>query len=77
MPGFIDGRALEVRAGPTVREALAAYDGLLAVRITEGSAFVTDGRGIRLEPDTSLAAGSILRVVRSSRGPAEEADDHS
>ncbi|MEP6571415.1 MAG: hypothetical protein ABJD11_01930 [Gemmatimonadota bacterium] len=77
LPVFVDGRALEVQAGATVHDALAAYDGLLAARIVEGSAYVTDGRGIRLEADAHLAAGSILRVVRSSRGPAEEADDHS
>jgi hypothetical protein len=74
LPVFVNERALAVPAGATVRAAVRAFDESLESRVAAGSAYVTDGRGIRVEPDTPLAAGSILRIVVSGRRLPEEAD---
>ena len=73
---FVNATALDVPAGTDVRGAVAAHDPTLAARVAAGTAFVTDGRGIELEGDTELEAGSILRVVvRARRGPGGDDDD--
>ncbi len=66
---FVNGRSVDVPAGAEVSDAVSAFDPALAAAIAQGSAFVTDGRGIEIEADTPLASGSILRVgVRARRG---------
>jgi hypothetical protein len=66
---FINGSPIDIAPGTDVRAALRAYDPALEERVAAGTAFVTDGRGIEMESETRLAAGSILRVViRSRRG---------
>ncbi len=69
---FVNERPLDVSPGATVRDAVRELDDGLATQLDHG-AYATDGRGIRLEPDASLAAGAIIRVVRSAR-PAGNAD---
>lgn len=66
---FINGTAVDVEPGMSVRGALRAHDAALAERYAAGAALVTDGRGIEVKGDDRLSAGSILRVViRSRRG---------
>jgi hypothetical protein len=64
---FINEVPLSVPADSTVREAVAIHDAALLDPLDDGRAYVTDGRGITLEPDASLHGGSILRVVISRR----------
>jgi hypothetical protein len=42
--------------------------------VRDGTARVTDGRGIALDPDAAVYAGAILRVVVSARRRGEEPD---
>jgi len=74
---FIDEAPLLIPAGSTVREAVAIHDTALLDPLDDSRAYVTDGRGIRLEPDVPLHGGSILRVVvsrgRGSREPHADA----
>jgi hypothetical protein len=66
---FINGAPVDIQPGTDVRAALRAYDPALEERVAAGTAFVTDARGIEMDSETRLAAGSILRVViRSRRG---------
>jgi hypothetical protein len=66
---FVNGSVLDVPAGATVSDAVGASDPALLVKITAGSAYVTDGRGIEMETSLPLANGAILRVVvRARRG---------
>ena len=66
---FINGAAVDVEPGTDVRAALRAHDPGLEERVAAGAAFVTDGRGIEVDSQQRVSAGSILRVVvRSRRG---------
>ena len=73
---YVNERPVEVPAGAPALTAVAALDGELGTAVTDGRAYLTDGRGIRLAADLPLAAGAIVRVVRSARaGPT--ASDHA
>ena len=74
---FVNERPLEVPLGTTARDAVCTSDEDLARRLDDGSAYLTDGRGIRLAPETPLTAGSILRVVVTARQRSEGVDAHS
>ena len=69
---FINEVPLALPAGSTVRQAVAIHHADLLDSLDDGRAFVTDGRGITLEPDASLHGGSILRVVVSRRRASRE-----
>ena len=72
---FVDTQAVDVQPGAVARDAVAARDPSLLPRLDDGSAYLTDGRGIRLDPAAPLAAGAILRVVKSARrAPEADAD---
>jgi len=47
----------------------------LLARLDDGTAYLTDGRGIRIDPGAPLAAGAILRVVKSARRASESDAD--
>jgi hypothetical protein len=71
---FINDRPIDADEGATVLSAVASADPELADQVREGAAYVTDARGIRMESDASLSAGSILRVVVSARRQEPDAD---
>jgi len=73
---FIDDHAVSVPPGATALAAVASLDPSLAERIQGGSAYLTDGRGIRLEAGTGVYQGAIIRVVTSARASRNEADAH-
>ena len=55
--------------GSVASDAVRQFDAALSDRIAAGEAYITDGRGIEVEPAEPLASGSILRVVvRARRG---------
>jgi hypothetical protein len=72
---FINTRAVDLPAGADVSQAVRAFDAALETSIAEGAAFVTDGRGIEIDPASRLASGAILRViVRARRSESGHAD---
>ena len=74
---FVNGRAVSVAPGVTALAAVAACDPALAERLREGRAYLTDGRGIRLEPEAAVYQGAILRVVVSERALPDGTDAHA
>ncbi len=76
IPVFINDRLVEVENGSAAAGAVAAANAEWGTALAEGRAYLTDGRGIRLEPGTPLGAGAILRVIVSARQSAAGADDH-
>lgn len=64
---FVNARALDLPAGADVDQAVRTYDPVLAGRLEAGAAFVTDGRGIEMDPAATLASGAILRVALRAR----------
>jgi adenosine deaminase len=66
IPVFVNERYLAVAPGATVRQAVGLLDPALASGLGGGVA-ATDGRGLPLDPDAPVTAGSIIRAVRSAR----------
>lgn len=71
---FINDRPVDATDGADVAGAVIANNPDLAPRLADATAYVTDGRGIRMALDSPLSAGSILRVVLSSRRQEPAAD---
>lgn len=68
---FVNATVVDLPAGADAAAAVGAADPGLLEKLTGGSAYLTDGRGIELDPATPLAGGAILRVVvRAQRGSA-------
>ena len=70
---FVNERPVSVAPGATVRDAVEAFDGVLAGKLASGAAYVTDGVGRPSEPGAGITPGAIIRVVVSARR-AEEPD---
>jgi hypothetical protein len=70
---FVNSKPVDVPTGADVGEALRAFDSELGSSVARGAAYVTDGRGIEMDPTTQLSSGAILRVVvRARRGVSGE-----
>ena len=73
---FVNARAVNLPAGADVGQAVRAFDPALERQVAGGAAYVTDGRGIEIDPTSRLASGAILRVaVRARRGAGSEDGD--
>lgn len=70
---FVNERPVRLPPGARADAAVAVLDAVLATRLAAGEAHLTDGRGIRLSPETPLTPGDILRVVVSARRPEPDA----
>ena len=70
---FVNERPVEVTRGAAVRDAVAALDPGLAALLASEAAYVTDARGLPVDPASPVGAGSILRSV-SRRAPEPDAD---
>ena len=64
---FVNAGAVDLPPGAVVADAVRAADSSLLDKITGGTAYVTDGRGIEIDPSTLLESGAILRVVVRAR----------
>ncbi len=71
---FVNAVALEIEKGADVRTAVLALDADLERKVSAGAAFVTDARGIEIDPEAPLGEGAILRVVVSARRDTREPD---
>jgi hypothetical protein len=72
---FVNASAVDLPAGADVGDALRAFDPALEPRINTGGLYITDGRGIEVDPTSHLVSGAILRVVvRARRGDGGDAD---
>jgi hypothetical protein len=71
---FVNASAVDLPAGADVAQAVLAFDATLEPSITSGAAYVTDGRGIEIEPDVRLTSGAILRVVVRARRGTRDGD---
>jgi hypothetical protein len=71
---FVNASAVDLPAGSVAREAARAFDPMLEASIATGAAYLTDARGIEIDPSSSLANGAILRVVVRARRGSEGGD---
>jgi hypothetical protein len=68
---FVNGGVLDLPAGASAGDAVRTFDAALGDRIAVGAAYVTDGRGIEIDPAAPLSNGAILRVVVPARRRAD------
>ena len=71
---FVNERPVRVPPGATAADLVRAFDAALAGRLDSGQAYLTDGRGIRIEPGTPVTPGDIIRAVVSARRAESDAD---
>ena len=71
---FVNAGAVDLPSGAVVADAVRAADSSLLDKIAGGTAYVTDGRGIEIDPSTLLVSGAILRVVVRARARDADAD---
>lgn len=74
---FINERPVRAAAGSSAADAVALLDPALAGSLLRGGAYLTDARGIRVEPGAPVYSGAIFRVVQSARAAPDEADAHA
>jgi hypothetical protein len=70
---FVNAGVMDLPAGAIVADAVRAADPSLLDKIAAGAAYVTDGRGIEIDPSTPLVSGAILRVVVRARPRSADA----
>ena len=68
---FVNEQPVRVAPGASAHAAVQACDAALAARLQADSAYLTDGRGIRLDPAAPVFSGAILRVVTSARATSQ------
>jgi hypothetical protein len=72
---FVNAEPLDLPSGADVAQAVRLFDPALERQLAGGTAFVTDGRGIEIDPAAPLVSGAILRVaVRARRSESGHAD---
>lgn len=72
---FVNAGPLDLPSGADVAQAVRLFDPALERQIVSGTAYVTDGRGIEIDPTSPLVSGAILRVVvRARRSESGHAD---
>ncbi|MEA2724115.1 MAG: hypothetical protein QOH59_1886 [Gemmatimonadales bacterium] len=72
---FVNAGAVDLPSGADVGTAIREFDPALERQIASGTAYVTDGRGIEIDPAAPLQGGAILRVVvRARRSGNSHAD---
>ncbi len=72
---FVNSGLLDLPLGSDVIQAVRLFDPALERQIANGTAYVTDGRGIEIESTAPLVGGAILRVVvRARRSESGHAD---
>jgi hypothetical protein len=72
---FVNERPVRVPPTATCHDAVRSLDPDLAAALSAGRGYLTDGRGIRLAPETPVSAGAIIRVVLSARQARERDAD--
>jgi hypothetical protein len=71
---FVNAGAIDLPAGAAVLDAVRSTDPTLLDKIATGAAYVTDGRGIEIDPGTPLMSGAILRMVVRAHAGSSDAD---
>jgi adenosine deaminase len=70
IPVFVNDRRLTVPPGTRAGDVAAQADPAFRSALAGGQAYLTDGRGIRLDAETPVSAGTILKVIITARRPA-------
>jgi hypothetical protein len=73
---FVNAVGVMVPAGSSVLDAVRRWEESEATAVEDGETMVTDSRGLPIDADERVSAGSIFRLVPvRKRGGAPEQDD--
>ena len=64
---FVNGSGVEVPAGSVALDAVQTWNADAAGEVTAGTRLITDSRGLPIDAQTPMSAGSILRLI-ANRG---------
>jgi len=71
---FINANGVDVPAGASILDAVRTWSAAEAAAVTRGEKLVTDSRGLSIETDQRVSAGSIFRLlpVRKRQAAADD-----
>jgi hypothetical protein len=73
---FVNAAGVMVPAGSSILDAVRRWNESEAIAIEQGEKLVTDSRGLPIDVDERVSAGSIFRLLPvRKRGGARERDD--
>ena len=73
---FVNAEGVMVPAGSSILEAVRRWNQSEANAVEQGEKLVTDSRGLPIDVDERVSAGSIFRLLPvRKRGGARERDD--
>jgi hypothetical protein len=73
---FVNAVGVDVPAGSSVLDAVRGWNAAEADAVARGERVVTDSRGLPIETDQRVSAGSIFRLLPArKRAVAERRDD--
>lgn len=73
---FVNAEVVMVPAGSSILEAVRRWNQSEANAVEQGEKLVTDSRGLPIDVDERVSAGSIFRLLPvRKRGGARERDD--
>jgi hypothetical protein len=70
---FVNGAGVEVPAGSNALDAVRAWSSDGAADVAAGRRWIADSRGLPIDSDTPMPAGSILRLVANRAGRTDGA----
>jgi hypothetical protein len=74
VPVFVNSQKIELPNDATALDAVRLWNEAAAREVTDGARVVIDDRGLPIDPDTTVHAGSIFRLV-PARAAGEAALD--
>jgi len=73
---FVNAEGVNVPAGSSILDAVRRWNQSEAYAVEQGEKLVTDSRGLPIDVDGRVSAGSIFRLLPvRKRGGARERDD--
>ena len=64
---YVNAHGVDVPPGSTALEAVRAFSATEAEAVERGERVITDSRGLPIDGDTAVQAGSIFRLVSGRR----------
>ena len=72
---FVNSSGVDVPRGSSALDAVRAFDASAAQEVSAGARIITDSRGLPIEGNTPMSAGSILRLIpKRDRSAAADAE---
>ena len=72
---FVNASGVEVPAGSTALDAVRAFSADAANEVAASRRLITDSRGLPIDSETPMSAGSILRIVANRDRSSHDTDD--